>query len=110
MIIIIFEFFIFVIINISFIAFSFRDAKYKSRSLKEIKIQKINKKQIGNQIFWWNKLTRRTLVLSARFGAWSEKTVIISLGGLAIPFKRSHKESVFSSAIFDNHSSLDQRK
>ena len=32
--------------------------------------------------FWWNQLTGRTLVLNARFGAWSKKAVIISLGGL----------------------------
>lgn len=30
----------------------------------------------------WNKLTVCTLVFTTRFGAWSERTMIISLGGL----------------------------
>jgi hypothetical protein len=33
-------------------------------------------------VFWWNQLTVRTLVLNARFGAWSERNVIISVRGL----------------------------
>jgi hypothetical protein len=62
-------------------------------------IQKLESKK-GNQSSWWNKLTGRTLVLNARFGAWSEKTVVISLGGIAIPFKRLLNKSVFSFTIF----------
>lgn len=69
------------------------------------------KEQLKNQIFWWNKLADSTLVHNARFGAWSEKTVIISLGSLAILFKRLRKVCFFLHPFFDhNHCSIKNPK
>jgi hypothetical protein len=61
---------------------------------------RISRKQSKHQISGWNKLAGRTLVLNARFGAWPEKTVIISLGGIAIPFKRLPKMRFFLHPLF----------
>lgn len=65
-----------------------------------VKIYWINRELIRYRIFWWNKLTLGTLVLNARFGAWSERTVMISLGDLVIPFRRLHRDLFFPPPFF----------